>query len=302
MKFELDMSSPRGRNLTGKHGDACEHGHRITKEEIKKICDHYQLDQEEYKIGSHTYKFLSMSNDDNADTILVINAGNGGLHVLDANYMPDGVIWPLNLYHLFKNKNINFVVIWISYELPWNNPYVVTKELHKKFINYDLKAETIAKTPLNEIVFCKDLPNILSFVNSKFKHKKLWLQGSCAGAARISRYYNYYGFENTLYHGIILCNPHVGMNQKNVENIFNTPLKKPILILQHPGDTSQVVNLEISKKIIEESQSLHKKYVEFNGGVNEGLPAFSMGHHALRGIEDLYFKEVMNFITEDKQF
>jgi len=118
----------------------------------------------------------------------------------------------------------------------------------------------------------------------------------------ISRYYNYYELENNLYHGIILCNPHIGINQKDVKKIFNFPVKKPILIIQHPDDTSQAVNKVISKKIIEESQNLHKKYVELNGGINEGCPAFSMGHHAFRGIEDLYLKEVINFINEDKQF
>ena len=74
----------------------------------------------------------------------------------------------------------------------------------------------------------------MSFINNKFKHKKLWLQGSCAGAAMISKYYNYYELENNLYHGIILCNPHVGINQKDVKKIFNFPVKKPILIIQHP--------------------------------------------------------------------
>jgi hypothetical protein len=302
MKFDLDMSSPRGRHSIGKHGDACEHGHIITKEEIKKICNNYNLNEENYTIGSRTYKFLSMFNENNDDTILVINCGNGKLHVLDANYMPDGLIWPLNLYHLFKNQNINFVVIWISYELPWNDPYVITKNLHKKILNSNITYEPIPTTPLNLAIYLKDLPNILSFVNNKFKHKKLWLQGSCAGAAMISKYHNYYELENNLYHGIILCNPHVGMNQKDVKKIFNFPVKKPILIIQHPGDTGSVIDKEISKKIIEESQNLHKKYVELNGGINEGLPAFSMGHHAFRGVEDLYFKEVMNFINEDKQF
>ena len=67
MKFDLDMSSPRGRNSIGKHGDACEHGHTITKEEIKKICNNYELDEEDYTIGTRTYKFLSMFNENNDD-------------------------------------------------------------------------------------------------------------------------------------------------------------------------------------------------------------------------------------------
>jgi hypothetical protein len=366
--FDLDIVHPRGWGEFGRPGDACEHGHQITKNDIEKLKKHYGLEVSYHTINGNKYKLISLLHKDATDTVVSILGGDGKYYVMDSNNIPNGLIMPffehcktnkLNLVivdpdtalehawpywigalHQFKTKRIVAYFLiqskeqssptfsWTTWQHRWapspqilENPMPITRKISEKYIiknlitdeklliKYIKNSEKFIKIfsssgilfnkTLSDLhVFVKDFKNILEYIK-KLTNTNLWLMGHCSSAVMVSIIHDVNQY-NHLYKGIILLAPwwkkiwrEIGLDKMKY---FSTEVNKPLLVIQHAEDSCVGIHPEVSKKIVNDINTSLTKYVELNGGIDQGCPHFSLGYHGFRGIEYKVINEINDFI------
>jgi len=156
------------------------------------------------------------------------------------------------------------------------------------------------KTLSNIHIFIKDFKNILEYIKN-LTNTELWLMGHCSSTVMISIIYDINQY-NHLYKGMIFLNPWWKKNwkEKGLEemNYFSTKVTKPLLIVQHSEDPCIGTHPEICKKILSDIDNSLTKYVELDGGIDQGCPHFSLGYHGFRGIEGKVIDEINKFIQD----
>lgn len=150
--------------------------------------------------------------------------------------------------------------------------------------------------------FIKDFKDILEYIKNLNK-TNIWLMGHCSSTILISIIYDLNQY-NHLYKGMIFLNPYWKNNWKETEldelKFFLTKVNKPILIIQHAEDPCQGTHTKIAKRIVNDiNNDTLTKYVELNGGIDQGCPHFSLGYHGFRSIENKVINEINAFISID---
>ena len=366
--LDLDIIHPRGWGEFGQHGDACEHGHQITKNDIKNLEKYYGLQISHHTINNNKYKLISLLHKDATDTVVSILGGDGKYYIIDSNNMPNGLVMPffeycktnkLNLVivdpdtalehawpywigalHQFKTKRIvSYFLIqskeqspptfsWTTWQHRWapsaqvleeslsptkkiSGKYIIKNLItdekllikyiknSEKFIKIFSSTSILFNKTLSDLhVFVKDFENILEYIK-KSTNTNLWLMGHCSSAVMVSIIHDVDRY-NHLYKGMILLAPwwkkiwrEIGLDRMRY---FSTEVNKPLLVIQHAEDSCVGIHPEVSKKIVSDVNSPLTKYVELDGGIDQGCPHFSLGYHGFRGIEYKVINEISNFI------
>jgi hypothetical protein len=119
----------------------------------------------------------------------------------------------------------------------------------------------------------------------------------------LARYHDFVG-EKPSISGFLFSNPAWKNTwREHLENLryFRTDFNFPLMIAQHRDDRALVTDVEIAKKILETSCPPRAKYTELSGGIDQGLPHFSMGHHGFRGIESLLTDAMRDFVNSNTE-
>lgn len=366
--LELDIVHPRGWGEFGQPGDACEHGHQITKNDIKKLKKHYGLEVSYHTINGNKYKLISLLHKDAKDTVVSILGGDGKFYVVDSNNIPNGLIMPF--FEHCKTNRLNLIIVdpdtalehgwpywigalhqrktkrivayfliqskeqssptfnWTTWQHSWapspqilENTMTTTIKISEKYIIKNLIRDEkllikyiknpekfkkiffssgilFNKTLSDLHVFIKDFENILEYIK-KLTNTNLWLMGHCSSAVMVSIIHDVNQY-NHLYKGIILLAPWWNKiwREKGLDKMkyFSTEVNKPLLVIQHAEDPCVGIHPEISKKIVNDINTPLTKYVELNGGIDQGCPNFSLGYHGFRGIEHKVINEINDFI------
>lgn len=324
--LDLDIMNPRGWGELGQTGDACEHGHQLTETDIENLKKHCGLEISHHTINGNKYKLISLLQEDATDTVVSILGGDGKYYVIDSNDIPNGLIMPFAEY--CKIKRLNLVIVDPDHPLEWAwqvriNPLKVGDKkiwpkdsvartrfrewlkLAREFYiknHKNLSEEFFSRNKiLHDVhVFVKDLEKILEYIKNA-TNTNIWLMGHCSGAILISYVYDTNQY-NDLYKGIIFLSPwwkkmwrETGLDEMKY---FLTKVTKPILAIQHAEDPCVGTHPEIAKKIISDIGGPLTRYVELEGGIDQGCPHFSMGYHGFRGIEHKVIDEIDNFILD----
>ena len=169
------------------------------------------------------------------------------------------------------------------------------QKLRKMLFSFDI---SFNKTLLNMHIFIKDFKNILEYIKN-LTNTELWLMGHCSSAVIISIIYDSNQY-NHLYKGMIFLNPWWKKNwrEKGLDemNYFSTKVIKPLLVVQHSEDPCVGTHPDICKKILSNINSPLTRYVELDGGIDQGCPHFSLGYHGFRDIEEKVIDEINKFI------
>lgn len=326
--LNLDTNHPRGWGELGQTGDACQHGHQATEADLENLKKHYGLEISYHTVNDNKYRIISLLNKEATDTIIHIIGGDGKYYLMDSNDIPNGLIMPF--FEDCKRKKINLIIVDPEYPLEWGWEYLMNAEFverltkEKKIIknkiaslvltslgrqfyikNYEKITENFFvknKNLFKVHTFIKDFKNILEYIKI-LTDTNIWLMGDCSGATLISVMYDINKY-NQLYKGMIFFSPYWKKfwKEKDLEimNYFLTKVTKPLLVIQHINDPCQGVDPKISKRIVTniKNPSL-TKYVELDGGIDQGCPNFSLGYHGYRGIEHQFIDEVYDFITNN---
>jgi hypothetical protein len=297
--FNLDTSSRRGWGLVGPDDDATEHGHHITEDDIKNLSEKYNIKCQQLLINNRQYRLLSLVQDSATETLFYINGGDGRLYLIDSTVLPDGLVMPL--WQECINRNVNLIILDHDHTLPWGwnanyNPNKFLK-LYEYFIKNKDKISN-ADTNLAKVFYhIQDLEIILKQVKEE-TNTSIWLMGHCSSTVLISIINDKFK-DPELFNGMIFLNPFWKQNWEETldkMSYFLTPVKKPLLVIQHRDDPCKGTSVDIAKKIVSDSSHSLAKYVELSGGTDQGCPHFSMGYHGFRDIEDLLILEITNFI------
>jgi len=324
--FDLNIIHPRGWGELGQDGDTCEHGHQVTETDLKNLKKYYELEVSYHTINGNKYKLISLLHKDATDTVVSILGGDGKYYIIDSNDIPNGLIMPFAEY--CKIKKLNLVIVDPNNPLEWAwqvkiSPlkiddkkiwakHLVTRSRFKKWLKlarefYIKNHKNLSKDfflqnkILHDIhIFIKDFEKILEYIKN-LTNTNLWLMGHCSGANMISYIYDINQY-NHLYKGIIFLNPYWKKHWREIGleamNYFLTKMTKPLLIIQHSEDPCIGTHPEICKKILSDIDNSLTKYVELNGGIDQGCPHFSVGYHGFRGIEHKVIDEINNFILD----
>jgi hypothetical protein len=329
--LNLDTNNPRGWGELGQTNDACEHGHEATELDLEKLKKQYGLEIFHHTINDNQYRFISLLHKDATDTVVSILGGDGKYYVIDSNDIPNGLIMPF--FEYCKIKKLNLIIIDPGYkqEHAWSYligkttslksisqlhkiPVEITKilrdtqsnkeEIVKHFYirHYEnLKEDFFLQNKTLSIVhtFIKDFKNVLEYIKNLNK-TNIWLMGHCTGAVMLSIMHDVNQYHH-LYKGMIFLSPYWKKNWREMSlkkmKYFLTQVNKHLLIVQHIEDPCLGVHPEISKKIIcDIDKPSLTRYIELNGGINQGCPHFSLGYHGYRGIEYRVIDEINRFI------
>lgn len=324
----IDINHPRGWGELGQTGDACEHGHQITETDIENLKKHYGLEISYHTINGNKYKLISLLQTGATDTVVSILGGDGKYYVINSDHIPNGLIMPFTEY--CKIKKLNLVIVdpdhplehaWFVRVGPlkdqdkgiWaSNSNLATQQKLRKWLqmarefyikNHKILSEDFfSKNKILHDVhtFIKDLKEILEYIKN-ITNTNLWLMGHCSGANMISYVYDTDQY-NHLYKGIIFLSPFWKKNWRvtglNEMKYFLTSVTKPILIIQHAEDPCVGTHPDIAKKIISDINTPITRYVELEGGIDQGCPHFSLGYHGYRGIEHKVIDEIDRFIVD----
>lgn len=322
--LDLDIVNPRGWGELGRTGDSCEHGHYITEIDIENLKKNCGLEISTHTINGNKYKLISSLQKDAKDTVLSILGGDGKYYIIDSEDIPNGLIMPFAEY--CKIKKLNLVIIdperpleyaWQSRMSPlkiedkkiwFKNPKIRAKvkkwlKLAREFYikNYKTLSEDFFSQNkiLHEVhIFIEDFKTILEHIKST-TNTNIWLMGHCSSAVMISIIHDINRY-NDLYKGMIFLNPwwKLKWRETGLEDMryFLTKVTKPLMVVQHIEDPCVGTHPEIAKKIISDINGTLTRYVELEGGIDQGCPHFSMGYHGFRGIEHKVIDEIDSFI------
>ena len=323
----LDIIHPRGWGEYGQHGDACEHGHPITETDIENLKKHYGLEISYHTINGNKYKLISSLQKDATSTLVLLHGGDGKYYVIDSGDIPNGLVMPF--FEYCKLKKLNLVIVDPDHPLEWawnilantlefNSEILREKKLWqvkkhlkqwskkgREFYIHSHKNLSPNFFSVNKILndvhnFVKDFEKLLEHIKN-ITNTDIWLMGHCSGAVMLSYIHDINQY-NHLYKGMILLSVYYKKNWRETGlsemNFFLTKVTKPILAIQHAEDPCMGTHPEIAKKIISDIDNASARYIELEGGIDQGCPHFSMGYHGFRGIEHKVIDEIDNFILE----
>jgi hypothetical protein len=142
-------------------------------------------------------------------------------------------------------------------------------------------------------MFKEDIDSILCGIP---KEQKAWLVGHCSSADFLARYTDMETLKKP--HGLIMWNPlWLGWQRaEQKETYFQTQPSCHLLVVQHKQDTAISTSEERATHIVDHYH-FNKKLKILDGGINQGLPCFSLGYHGFKNIEDELVKVTAEFIN-----
>lgn len=300
MRELLSLDNPRGYGQPGSDTDSTEHGKICTAHDIDMLCRHTGAIQEVVSLPNGIHNLIRLNAPNAKHTVVLIAGGSHELYCMDSAIYPEGFIMPANTLDKWMQHNINVVLVSQPYPMPWGMLASLsarfTKNMADKLLFYK-KAET-DPDKIYITRFLKFVEDMHRLVEMLSVDTKVWLAGHCSSAEMIVQYCNTTQTQKP--HGIVLWSP-VWLSKKQnpqLTQYFLSDINIPVIAVQHKDDSCQHTGVELSEFVIAGCPSDKKKLVILEGGIDQGCPCFSMGHHGYRGIEDRLVKETADFINE----
>lgn len=279
-----------------------EHGEKTTDTDIENLSKHvsgFGILEIPGLLKDH--KFYSKIKKENKSTVLFIPGGIGHTYALDSTQFPNGYVLPLNLFAHWPN-DVNLVVADMCHDLGWSwhrESKIHLKNIDKQKHQYLLGKTFPGKWTSELIDAFYDLRTITRYVKETTE-SNLWLAGHCSSCDLIARFYDFVD-DKTDMSGLILTNPlwlDYNWKPRDLIRYFHSSVDIPLLSVQHEQDPNTGTHPDIAKKILNESKSPLTEYIGLSGGINQGLPNFSMGYHGFRDIEDQLVSSMIDFIKK----
>lgn len=297
--YSLDMSNPKGQCQPGDPSHASDHGHPCTETDIIRLAQHTNCKLSTHNAPNGTHTLLSKNVPGAINTVILLTGGDHIPHCLDNSDYPNGYLLPGNTLHLWSVYNINVILVIPPYTMDWSwSTRMKNRNKVYRDSNKMIHVKKNQKIPPHVGVFNsllmleEDMDHILRSIPEQ---QRIWMSGHCSSADFIARYVDV----ETLIkpHGIIMWNPlWLGWQNNNTETYFQTQQKSNLLVVQHRQDTALSTSVERAKHIVD-YYNFKKKLQIVEGGINQGLPCFSMGYHGFRGMEEQLVELTAEFIN-----
>jgi len=304
-EFELDLTNPKGLGIeTADPNLPSEHGEHLTDQDIEKIKSYVPgLDVLTIPGTIRKHRYLAKIREGNQSTVIFIPGGIGWLYSIDKGQSLAGFVYPLTLLPSWPDE-INLVMVDMDHDLGWLwasksqlRLQNVDLDRYQYLLNKDLFDDPYSK---KLIAAFHDLQLILRHISQATK-TKIWLAGHCNSCDMLARFYDF-SLHRSLIDGLIFTSPFwikYWHKPKDKISYFRVPVSVPLLIVQHQHDRNKGCHADIATRIIKDSKSTRTDYVELNGGIDQGLPHFSMGYHGFRGIESQLSDLISIFIKKN---
>lgn len=281
----------RGYGGIGNDDDPTEHGRLCTDADIERLCQQTDSVVKEVELPNGTYKLIYSDVGSNRTVILVA----GGTHELFC--LDDSFLMPATTINHWRQHKINTIVINPSFPIPWGLPAKISsrfaKKIADKLIFYKKPKESAPDKFFIDIYlkFAEDIHSLLEQTSGE-----VWLIGHCQSAEALVQYCDIASVKKPS--GLVLWNP-IWISRKKdptVAEYFLTNNTFPLFVAQHKHDRCPDTSVELAELIVQQSHATHKKLVLLEGGTDEGLPSFSLGHHGFRGIEQELVQATAEFM------
>lgn len=299
--YSLDMQNPKGKGLPGNISYANDHGYPCTELDLIQLAKHTNSNISTHHApnGNHTLlsKFVKGSN----NTIILLTGGDHLPHCLNSKDYPNGYLLPGNTLHFWAAHNINVILLIPPYTMDWS--WSVRMQNRNEVYRNSNKMIHVKKNKnipshvgvFNSLLMLEE--DIDSILKSITEEQRVWLAGHCSSADFFARYTDIQKLKKP--HGLIMWNPlWLGWQKNNkTETYFQTQPRCHLLVVQHKKDTALSTSEERAKHIVD-NYNFNKKLKIVEGGINQGLPCFSMGYHGFRGMEEQLVKITAEFIND----
>jgi hypothetical protein len=302
-EFNLDLSNSKGWGKKDFDPDLpSEHGEILTDEDLELLSTTYG-DFCPYPITGtkRKHRALVKMNPNNSKTAIFLHGGAGRIFAVDTKIYPRGMILPMNLFARWPD-DINLVVIDFDHGLGWAWTRV-TENLKFKNLPWDKLSYVADKAPDTQqgrlLSAYRDFFMILEQIkNLMGENNQLWTIGHCNACEFLARFYDTIE-DHTKISGMILASPSWRSTWRyclDKLQYFQKEVEIPLMTVQHIRDRALVTDELIAVTILERSGAKVTKYLPIDGGIDPGLPHFSMGHHGFRGVEDELISGITDFI------
>jgi hypothetical protein len=298
--YSLDMQNPKGHCHPGSVSDLNDHGLPCTEADIIQLAKHTNATISTHAAPNGNHTLLSKYTVNSKNTVILITGGDHRPYCLDSNNYPGGYLLPGNTMHLWTAHNINVILIIPPYIMDWSwqvrmkNRNKVFKDSNKMIRfkkNKNIPPHVGVFNSL--LMFEEDIDSILCSIP---KEQKVWLAGHCSSADFLARYADMETLKKS--HGLIMWNPTwIGwQHTEQKEKYFQTQPSCHLLVVQHKQDPAISTSEERARHIVDHYY-FNKKLKILDGGINHGLPCFSLGYHGFKDIEDQLVKVTAEFIN-----
>jgi len=303
-EFDLDLTNPKGLGIeTADPNLPSDHGEHLTDRDIEKLKSYVPgLDVLTIPGTIRQHRYLARIREGNQSTVIFIPGGIGWLYSVDAEHSLSGFVYPLTLLSSWPD-DINLVIVDMDHDLGWL--WASKSQFRLQNVDLDRYRYLLTKDLFDDpyskkiIAAFHDLQLMIKYINDTTK-TKIWLAGHCNSCDMLARFYDF-SLHRDLIHGLIFTSPFwIKYWHKPRDKItyFKTPVSVPLLVVQHRHDRNRGCHADIANKIIEDSKSAHTDYIELDGGIDQGLPHFSMGHHGFRDIESQLTMSIQSFVKK----
>lgn len=297
----LDMTNAKGLGLSDYDNNLpSEHGKRVDENDIQLMMDSiadFNIVDVPGMLRNH--RFLTKIKKGNKSTVIFIPGGIGYCFVVgNCSEFPKKLIFPMALIPHWPS-DINLIVVDMDHSLGWS----WTTESNFHLINIDKQKRDYLigkKFPgqwTTELIEAFHDIYYMSEYFKKITDSDIWLAGHCSSCEILARYHDY--IDSNHISGLIFANPlwvKYRYNPLHSLKYFYKPVEVPLLVIQHEQDRNINTSKSIANRVIEVSCSTRSMYVGLSGGIDQGLPHFSLGHHGFRGIEIDMVSAIEEFI------
>ena len=290
----LDLTNPKGQGVVINNSNIpAEHGTWITDE----VIAHNGFTCVESVDTFNKHRILFKEQPKKEKTLIFIPGGEGRVHFIT----PDLVVMPTNYINQI-NSDYNVVSVDFDHNMGWLFARefervmpprgIAIGSANRNFVN------ALPDTPFKKLLTALvDLSTVLDQIKIMFPGEH-WVAGHCNSCELLSKHY---AFNNTVtYQGMIFLTPSWRNTWKETidkMNYFAKPLNIPLLTVIHKEDSAKVVGVELAHAITEQSQSPRRRLQVVEGGIDCGLPHFSMGHHGYFGIDNIVIDHIIDFVN-----
>jgi hypothetical protein len=290
----LDLDNAKGRGEDNADESLpSEHGRWITNEDI--AYNGFTCVESVDTFNKHRILFKEKPKKEK--TLIFLPGGAGRVHAVT----PDLLVMPTNYINLFPN-DFNIVSIDYDHNMGWSFAREVERVVPPRgMLIGSLSNKAINMMPAGPVkklmTGLLDLEKVLQQIKIMFPGEH-WISGHCNSCELLSKHYAFY--PNPTYQGMIFLSPSWRNSWKETigsMQYFAKTLEIPLLSIAHKYDSARVVGVELTHRISEQSKSPRREVIEVEGGTDNGLPHFSMGHHGFFGIDKQIIDHVTKFVN-----
>lgn len=301
-EFDLDLTNPKGMGIDTADPDLpSDHGEHLTDQDIEKLKFYIPgLDTLTIPGTIRKHRYLAKIREGNQSTVVFIPGGIGWLYSVDKGQTLAGFVYPLTLLKSWPD-DVNLIIVDMDHDLGWL--WASRSDFRLQNVDLDRYRYLLTKDLFNDsyskklVAAFHDIQVIVQHISAMTK-TKVWLTGHCNSCDMLARFYDF-SLHRNMIDGLIFTSPFwikYWHKPKDKITYFKTPVNIPFLVVQHRCDGNRGCHADIATKIISDSRSTQADYIELDGGIDQGLPHFSMGYHGFRGIETQLTESIRKFI------